>query len=47
MFTTAISNLKSYIPVEIQGDLRLLARLAEIGVIDDAELVRLVLQLSE
>ena len=45
-FARAISNLESDVPAEIQGDLRLLGRLAEIGAIDDAEMVRLVLQLK-
>lgn len=45
-FARAISNLESDVPAEIQGDLRLLGRLAEIGAIDDEEMVRLVLQLG-
>ncbi|MEI3807579.1 hypothetical protein V6R85_23955 [Agrobacterium sp. CCNWLW32] len=42
----AISSLESDVPAEIQSDLRLLGRLAEIGAIDDTEMVRLVLQLT-
>lgn len=45
-FARAISNLESDVPADIQSDLRLLGRLAEIGAIDDAEMVRLVLGLG-
>ncbi|SMD16221.1 hypothetical protein [Rhizobium sp. RU36D] len=45
-FARAISNLESDVTAEIQGDLRLLGRLAEIGAIDDEETVRLALLLK-
>ncbi|PTV70195.1 hypothetical protein [Agrobacterium pusense] len=44
-FVTAISSLESDVPPEIQGDLRLIAKLGEIGVIDNEEMVRLVLSI--